>query len=153
MTPTKKRKILKVVSVVTLILSVACFITYMYLAKSDDSVREIGGYVTSWEKISDTEYKAQVLFNRMDEEIVREYTYDTEPSKGQSEKLYYVVSDKDNLLKKKPNAFVSFVWIAVISGVLLVIAGISFGLMKSIRIRKNAGVAKKIKVDEKSMLK
>ena len=148
----KKRKIIKALMIVFCILSIAAWITYFVLAKSDKFVKSVGGYVTSYEKVSDTEYKAQVVFNTIKNEVTREYTYETEPVKGKSEMAYYLTYDKNNLLKEKPDLYQEFIVVAIVAGVLTLITICLFVTMKNIKILRNAKVGKKIKVDPKSML-
>ena len=153
MVKTKKRKIIKIAALAAFIISLAFWIVYFVVASNKKLVKIMGGYVVSYEKISDSEYKASVNFNGVDKTITKEYTYDTEPSVGKSEVLYYLSSDKSVLYKTRPDLYQHFVWIAVVAAVFLLIAGALLVWLKSIKLLKNANAAKKIKVDANSILK
>lgn len=150
---TKKRKIIKIAALAAFIIAIAFCIVYFVVAGNKKLVKTMGGYVVSYEKVSDTEYKASVNFNDVEKTITKEYTYDTEPNVGKSEVLYYLSSDTTKLYETKPDLYQHFVWIAIVAAVFLLGACVLFAWSKSIKVLKNENAAKKIKVDANSILR
>lgn len=154
MTAVEKRKLFKTISIIAFIVAAVFGITYLIMANNEKTfIKNFGGYVKSYEKVND-KYEANVVFFKNGEvELEKKYVYESEPKIGDTEILYYLTFNKDNYLEKEPNLYVTFVWMAIVAGVALVTSIVAFVGMKSIRARRNAKVSKKIKVDEKSMLK
>lgn len=153
MTAIKKKAIFKYIAIVTFVLAVVMGIIYSSVAKSDKIVKVLGGYVKSYEKVGDS-YEGKVVFYKGDDVVLEKtYTYETEPKKGKTETVYYLTTDKDKYYDEVPNLYEKFMALGIVAGVFLAVSVVSFIIMKSIKVRRNAKVTKKIKVDENSIIR
>jgi len=146
------KQFLKIIGVVLCALAVGTVALFFKISSDDSVIKKASSYVKEYSKDGD-KFKATLTYDVDGESVEKTYTYDSEPYVGQTEVVYYVKNKAGVLYDKKDdvNLYKANYGILGVAAAFAVAALLSFAGSTSIRKRKNIKVAKKIKVDDKSL--